>query len=327
MTTSATWSVRRVNPDTWVPGAPVARVESVSVTRSANDGTPLLESASMEMTGELVEGYYRVDMLSGGISTPICTMLFVPDEGRFSHGAWSTSATGYSTLLPASQMRFAPGEYAPKGVDGAQWCANLLRRSVKAPVTVDGGFKLANHVVFDLGESHLDGVWEVLDQAGWCIQVSGDGSIAIRELPKVESLVVDEGSALMPEIGRSVPLSDVPNVVMVYEGDDGAVAKNEDADSPTSIASRGREIQVVEENPTRREGETLANYARRRLDELSEVYETVSVSREYDGETLPYDMVRSNLPKSGIVGSLRVRRQEIACARGVLVDEEWGRLA
>lgn len=331
MTSSARWKVRTIDEDTWTPGGEVDGIDSVTVSRSTNDSAPLLESADMDYTGELEEGYMRVEeQMSDGTSRPIATMLFSPDDSTWSHGTWSGTATGYSVLLPASERRFSPGEYAPKGVDVAAWCASILRSDIDAPVVSEGHVALGEHAVFDLGTTHLDGVWKVLDSVGWCLQIGCDGTVNIRELPSSPSFVADRSaeSLLMPKVDRSLPVFDVPNVLKVYDGEQEAIARNEDPSSATSIPSKGREVEAdPEESPTRREGETLRQYADRRLSEISEVYEKYDVEREWVDGVVPYDIVRSNLQRCGVTGDFRVMSQTIECEAGIKVGETWGRVA
>lgn len=57
------WRVRRIDPDTWTPVGVLDGVDSVTVQRAVNDGSsPLLESGSMEVSGDVEEGYYRIEM-------------------------------------------------------------------------------------------------------------------------------------------------------------------------------------------------------------------------------------------------------------------------
>lgn len=326
----SSWRVRRIDPDMWLPIEEVHHVRSASIKRSINDGScPLLESGEITLSDTIDEGYYRIELLrSSGDLINIATLLFLPDDSDYSFGAWNGSASGRSVLAPAAEKKFKPGIFAPKGVDAPTWAADKLREAIKAPVSVEGSFKLGEHVVFDLGSSYLDGVWKVLDVGGFCIQIAGDGSVTIRSKAQEPSLIItSDGKGLSPKITRSLPIDDVPNVLKVYEGANEATARNDDPESPTSTVSRGREIEVVEDSPTKEEGESLANYTSRRLAELSEVYETFDVEREFVDGIYPYSIVRVNLPAPGVAGDLRIMSQDIECEYDINVGETWGRLA
>lgn len=322
------WRVREVDPVTWQPGREVGCVRSVSIAKSANhDGsTPLLESATMDVTGRLTEGYYRVESLSDerGL-TDVATMLFAPDDDEFGHGAWAGSASASSVLKPADDVVFKNGEYAPKGCDGAEWVASKLRETVRAPVTAHGSFTLDSHMVFDLGSSHLSGCWAVLDAAGWCIQLWGDGSVHVMEVPSEPEVALDPSSMVAPTITHSLPIADVPNVVMAYDGDQEAEAVNGDPASPTSVPSRGRRIEVAEDAPARVDGETLQQYADRRLRELSAIYETFGIEREWERGIHPYSCISMNFPEAGITGTFTVLGQQIECESDLHLAETEGR--
>ena len=322
--------VRRIDDETWRPSGELSGVDSASVTRSVAKDAPLMQSGDMDVSGIVSEGHYAIDMVEDtGNVHPIATLLFAPDGTEWSHRSWSGSLAGRSVLAPAAERRTRQGEYAPKGAMAAALCARMLRESIAAPVVVEGDFALGEHVVFDLGGSYLDAVLSVLDTGGFCVQVSGDGTVTIREMPTEPSLVINSANRglLMPKITRRMPISDVPNVLYVYDGDQEAVAVNDDPTSPTSIQARGRRIEQVEENPTRKEGETLQQYADRRLAELSDVYETYDVEHEWVDGLLPYSIVRVNLPEAGIDGDFRVMDQDLECGRGIQVGATWGRRA
>lgn len=326
------WRVRRIDADTWLPSGEIGGMRSVTVRKSANyDSTPLMESGDVESTGRLAEGYHRIEMLSStGELAEVATLLLVPDGSTWSHEKWNGRAVGKSVLSPAAERKLKPGAYAAMGDDGAAWAARTLSGVIDAPVRVVGSFSLGEHVVFDLGASYLDAVWKVLDVGGFCMQVSGDGTVTVCPKPGEPALVVNAAtrSLLMPEIGSGLPVDDVPNVLKVYD-DKGVehVARNDDPSSPTSTVSRGREIDCVEDSPTREEDESWDDYASRRLSELSEIYETYDVEREHVPGVLPYSLVRVNLPEQGMSGDYRVMSQTIECGKGITVSETWGRLA
>ena len=330
---AATWLVRRIDPATWTPVDVLEGVRSATVQKSVNDGSaPLLESGKMEVTGGFEEGYYRIEMLpSVGEMVKVATLLFCPDGRKWSHRAWSGKASGRSVLAPASERMCKPNDYAPTGVDGAQWCADRLRADIAAPVRVEGSFRLGDYVNFQTSDSHLDSIWKVLDSVGWCMQISGDGTVTIRELPTEPALVINAASLgmLMPEFDASLPIESVPNSLTVYADGKSETWVNRDQSSPTSTQARnGRVIEAKsEEDPTRREGESLLQYAKRRLAELADVYETIDVEREWADGVMPYSIVRSNMPESGITGDFRVMSQKLKCGRGIMVGESWGRRA
>ena len=75
------------------------------------------------------------------------------------------------------------------------------------------------------------------------------------------------------------------------------------------------------------DGETLQAYAERRLSELSDIYETIDIEREFVPGVLPYSAVRVALAEPGLYGDFRVMSQTIECSHGVKVGETLGRRA
>lgn len=327
------WRVRRIDPDTWTPIGVLDGVDSVTVQRAVNDGSsPLLESGSMEVSGDVEEGYYRIEMRpSLGEMVTVATLLFCPDGRKWSHRAWGGKASGRSVLAPASVRMCRPGQQAPMGVDGAAWCASRLREVIKAPVVVEGSFRLGEFMSFESSDSVLDAVWSVLKAVGWCIQIAGDGTVTLRELPTEPDLVIcaENLGLLMPEFESSLPIESVPNSLTVYKDGRHETWTNEDPSSPTSVPSRNDMVIEAksEEDPTCKEGESLLQYAKRRLEELADVYETIDVEREWADGVHPYSTVRSNMPESGVTGDFRVMSQKLKCGAGIKVSETWGRRA
>lgn len=325
---TSSWRVRRIDPKTWLPMEEVHGIESISVKRDHDSS--LIESGDMDVTGSLDEGFYRIEAVStqgGSVLEPIATMLFAPDGRDWSHRSWGGKMTGRSVLSYADEERTSPGSYAPKGSDGAQYAASMLRKLIPAPVEVEGSFTLSDHVVFDLGKSVLEAVWDVLNAAGWCMQIDGNGTVTVREKPSRAALSVDTANRgiLMPTFSSKLPIDGVPNVMRVYDNGNEAEAVNDDPESPTSTVKRGRSIVDVEDNPTRVDGETLSAYATRALREKSEIYETMDVEREYASGVLPFSMVSVRLAEPGVDGDFMVMSQSIECGHGIKVGETWGR--
>ena len=325
---AAQWRVRRVNPDTWVGLDTFDGVDAVSIDR-ASDST--IESGRITATlqnGESVEeGWYQIEMLAirGGEYTrvPVATLLLSATESVFERGAQRVTLVGRSVLAPASQRIFTDGEYAPKGVDGAAFVADLLRSCTPAPVSVHGSFVLDEYIVFDLGSTYLTAIWKILDAAKWCMQIRGDGTIDILPLPTEPALVLDSAGAglLMPSVNVSADATEVPNVIIVTNGLETVTAVNDDPTSPTSTVTRGRRIEQLIQNPVRVNGETLNAYANRTLEELSIVERSFSYQREWWPDVMPYSIVRGRLSSSGLYGDLRVKSQSLTCGAGILVSE------
>lgn len=321
---SSSWRVVRVNPDTWLDAGEVGGVASAQVELSAAADAPLLVSGTFEVDASLPaeEGWWRIEMLALGRRTPVATLFVQSGDSEFDRGRETVTAYGRSPLYPATERKLLAGEYVPAGADGAAWAASLIQQCTPAPVTVEGGFALSDHYVFDAGTTHLAAAWTLLGAANWCMQVDGSGAVVVRAKPTDPALVLDGAAAgmLAPGVTRSRDLSGVPNRYYAIDGANRAVAINDDPGSALSTVSRGRYVDEVDTSPTRVDGETLEAYAARRLAELSVVTTAYSYSREWADVKL-YDLVRGALPSTGLEADMRVVSQSVSCGAGVYVSE------
>ncbi len=320
--------VHAVNGSTWADGPQVGRVVEAAV-ENVSDG--LLQSGTMSATvdGGFEAGYYRIVMAAeqaGAVEREeIATLLCSSAGGEVDHGVDTIDIEGRSVLYSASVRKLLAGAYAPKGADGAQYAASLLRECVAAPVEVVGSFALGSHIVFDLGTSCLDAAWAVLKAGNYTMQVNGHGTVRVMPMPTEPALDLDAAGArlLLPGIGYKLDYSSVPNV---YRADDGtltATAANDDPSSPTSTVSRGYEHDVVDKSPKPLAGETLAAYAVRKLMEASVVEETRDYEREYAPGVLPGCIARGSV--EGLRGDFRITRQSLAVKGGITVKETASR--
>lgn len=324
---AASWRIFKVNRRTWADGEQVDNIDSVSVTKTA-DGD-LLESASFEVTGDFTEDYYRIVMTaeqSGEVArVDVATLLFTASSGTYNYGVNVQIADGHSVLYPASVTTIMAGEYAPAGVDGAAYAAKLLRDSINAPVEVEGGFILNDHVVHEIGTSVLEAVWSVLEagpDGGYIIQIDGRGVVHIRPRPTEPSMVIDSTNAklLNNEITFMTDESDVPNRYLVLSNMGKTMAENNDPNSPVSYTNRGYYVDEVDESPTPVNGETLSAYAFRKLKELSVKQDERTYTREYHPDVNLYSIVRASI--DGLEGDLRVKSQTLNCNFGITVNEK-----
>ncbi|MBR2189321.1 MAG: hypothetical protein IJ860_07950, partial [Eubacterium sp.] len=303
---STEWRIFRVNRDTWADAEQVMRVDSMSISRTA-DGK-LLESGGLEATGELTPDYYRIVMtaIQGGEITrvDVATLLFDIGGGNVNYGAQTQDMSGFSVLYPASKTAIIAGEYAPAGVDGAMYAGDLLASTINAPVEVEGSFTLNDHVVHEPGSYVLDAVWSVLDAGNFVIQIDGRGIVHIRPRPISPALILDSSNTrlLQNGIGISADISSIPNRYIVIIDDNRTIAVNDDPNSEVSTVSRGYFVDVVDESPTPVNGETIGDYATRRLSQLSVLESERTYTREYAPDVNLYDIVRGSI--AGLQGDM-----------------------
>ena len=321
---TATWRVFKVNRNTWADGDIVPRVDGVSVSRTA-DGS-LLESGSIEVTGDFETDYYRIVMTAnqGGVLTrvDVATLLFEVPGGRTDYGRTVHEVNGYSVLYPASTTAVIVGEFAPKGADGAQYAASLLENAINAPVEVEGSFTLNDHIVHELGASVLDSAWSVLDAGNFVMQIDGRGIVHIRPRPTEPALEINSNSVglLSNGIDFSSSIDEIPNRYIVITDDAIITAINNDEQSMVSVRNRGYCVDVVDTSPTPVNGKTYSEYARDNLKRLSILKDEKTYVREYAPDVYLYSLVKSTI--SGLEGNLRVSSQSIECGNGITVKEK-----
>lgn len=321
---SSTWRIFAVNPDTWADGEELGKVDAVSVERTA-DGS-LLESGSMDVTDSFEPGYYRIVLTAEQDSdierVEVATLLFNATSGNYNYGTSSHSAEGYSVLYPASTTVMLSGSYAPAGVDGAQYVADLLTSAINAPVVVDGSFTLNDYVIHEFGHTVLEAAWNVLNAGNFVLQIDGHGTVHILPRPSTSSLSLAgvNVSYLQPGIDYELDDSAVPNRYIAVNGRAQAVAVNDSVSSSVSTINRGYTVDVVDTEPVCVNGETLRAYATRKLRELSTVADTRSYTREFFPGVNVYDLVDAGV--DGMNGILRVVQQSLTCNYGITVTEQ-----
>lgn len=328
----ALWRFRRVDASSWNPVETVGNVASFTVDRDGTDDVPLLETGSVEIDlhlGDGIEsGWYQIVMLmdqgrAGMELVPVSTLWFESVSGTITADRDTVKMDGRSVLYPASTTVLDRGTYVPKGVNGAEYCAGLLRECTPAPVYVTGSFTVDDYYVFPEQTSVLEAVWTILDAGGFCIQIDGDGSIEILERPTTPALELGKARAAM--LGASYDytkdLTKIPNVYVAIDGDQTATAINDDPGSPTSTVSRGFQVTDVDTSPIRVNGETLQSYADRKLYEARTSVETIRVyDREYWPGVVPFSRVRW-YESDGKSQDMTVKTQTLTLGYGIVVKE------
>lgn len=330
------WIVRKVNEDTWADSDAVSGIDSISISRSCMDSYPLLETGTLTLTKGIREsfetGYYRIEMLAsqngyGDELVSVATLLLEHSSGHVDKGYDAASITGYSVLKPLADRMVQVGTYAPKGSNGAEYAASLIRQHGKCPVVVNGSFTLNNHVVFHNGQSYLECVWNVLDAAGWCMRIDGTGKVTISEKPAEPALKITPTNGLrklVPGIDYERGLDDVPNAYIVVYGDKVIEVVNDDPSSPVSTVAKKRRIDYVDTSPTPINGESMHQYAKRRLKEMSKIVMQYKYDREFEIGAVPFDLVQASIPEYGMMGSLRILSQGLTLDKGITVSETVG---
>ena len=323
---SSEWHVHEVDVATWADGPEVGRVDGASIERVTGG---LCESGTFSVTkavGEdFRERYLRLVLVASqdGMRerVEVATMLCSSESGHVDRKRDSASVTGRSVLYPASARQLLEGSYAPKGANGAEYAASLLRGSIAAPVAVDGAFTIGVNVVFDLGDSYLDAAWAVLDAGNFTMQVDGHGTVHVLPTPS-EPTVNADGGLFVPGIDYDLDMSGIKNRYTAMYGGLSATAVNDDPSSPTSTVSRGYVEDEVDKSPVLLDGETLAAYAVRKLREGSVARRTLGYEREYHPAVLPGSVLSAHVPAGGLEGRIRSSRQSLSIGRRISVRED-----
>lgn len=334
---TARFRVFEVDRRTWADREQLAGFASATLARDSDGDAPLIESGSLVLdrapeAGDLPERYLRLVMVAeqaGSVErVDVCTLLCSSSGGTVERGLDRTDIRGNSVLWPASRRCLERGSWADAGEDGAQLAADMLAEAIDAPVDVEGaGFTLAERIVFDLGSTVLSCAWQLLRAGNHTIAIDGRGRVTVRPVPTRPALVLDRAGARLvrPGVQHALDWSEVPNRYIAVEGDAQATAVNDDAQSATSTVARGFVVdpgEGVDTSPTRVDGETLEDYARRRLQELSVVRDERTYVREWWPGVHPGDLVRSNVAGVGIDGDLRVQSQSVSVGRGITITEK-----
>lgn len=321
---SASWRVFRVNRNTWADGQQVSNIDSFSLSRTA-DGS-LLESGGLEAVGNFDSDYYRIVMTAeqgGDIDrVDVATLLFDLQGGKIDYGRDVHDVDGFSVLYPASTTAVTTGAYAPAGVNGAEYAAELLKEAINAPVVVEGEFYLNDHIAHEVGSTVLDAVWDVLNAGNFVLQIDGRGVVHILPKPTEPALIIGNinSGMLMNGIDYTADMSEIPNRYVVMENNTVTIAENNDPDSVVSTVNRGYYVDEIDTSPTPVNGETYSEYANRMLEEESILKEERTYKREYAPDVYPYSIVKGSI--NGLDGNFRVKSQSINGGHGITVNEK-----
>ena len=268
--------------------------------------------------------YLDVQQNGASVHVPLFTGLTSAPSRDIDGVLESNSIECYSVLKPAEDVLLQRGYYVPAEVNGGTIIKDLLSVT-PAPVDVtEESPALQTAIIAEDGENHLTMVDKVLTAINWRMRILGDGTIQI--LPKssenirtFDPLNVD---VLEPTLTITRDWYQCPNVFRAVSGDMYAVARDDKEDSLLSTVNRGREVWAEENNVSLNTGESIAEYAIRRLNELQLIETTASYTRRYDPDVLVSDRVRLNYPKQGLSGSYEITEQKITLGYGCTTEEE-----
>ena len=227
----------------------------------------------------------------------------------------NSSLECYSVLKPLSDILLTRGWYAPSG-SGASVVKELLA-DTPAPCIIDDNMpRLTNHIIAEEGETNLSMLNKVMLAVNWRIKITGRGEIHI--CPQAESVSVEFGDSydcIQPEFVTENDWYESPNVFRASMNNESVVVKDE-----ASIASRGREVWAEENSCNLNIGETLYEYASRRLREKQMVAVKASYTRRFNPDLYVTDWVKFSYRQWD--GTFLIYSQNIDLGYGAVTTEE-----
>lgn len=321
---SARYYATVVDPISW------RDMEQIDITGGSISKTDsnLRESADITFINydQSVEQWIRIwlDVRQGGMShhEALFTGIATSPEKTIDGNLITNSVKCYSVLKPADDILLDRGWYVSAGSNGGKVIRDLLRKVTPAPIVVASNPKAVDQtIIAEDGETHLTMVNKILDVMGWRIRLSGDGTIEVCPNASLQepNAYFDalNNDSIEPSLSVSNDWFSCPNVFRAVADNLVAVARDEKA-----IQERGREIWMEETNCDLYYGETIYQYARRRLKEERYVSYTISYTRRYFPDLVASDIVALSYPAQGISGTFYITSQTINLGYGASVSEE-----
>lgn len=296
------------------------------ITRSEGE---LRESADVDCVSyDKGEQWIRIwmDVRQNGEAAhiPMFTGLATSPSDDINGSVTNNSLECYSVLKPAQDVLLPRGWFAPSGITGTTVISDLLDVT-PAPLEIEKNApKLKQNIIAEEGETNLSMIEKILTAIDWRIIISGDGHIKIcpkasKSLLRLSSL---ENDSIEPKLSKGYDWFRCPNVFRAVSGDESATAIDDSELSSLSTVNRGREIWAEETSCELNDGETLYEYAERRLKESQKVSEIVSYDRRFYPDVFVSDLITLHYPEKKIDGVFQITSQRIEIGYGAKTTEE-----
>lgn len=318
-----------VDRATWMDTTRV-NITGGSIQKSDDD---LLESADIDCVdyeySQNGEQWIRVwlDTRQEGGSyshTPLFTGVAISPIREIDGTLETNSIQCYSVLKPAQDVLLPRGWYAPIDIDIAILIKRLLAVTSAPVAAPEGEKKLEQSIIAEEGETNLTMAWRLALAAGWIIQITGSGEIIVG--PQDDSTKMFIGTTSNDIIETSVSITydwyQCPNVFRATSNGISAIARDDNPDSILSTIARGREIWAEENDCDLASGQSISDYAKKRLEELQSSVMTISYNRRFNPNVGVGDIIYLDYPVQGIVGLFRVTSQNITLGYSARVAEE-----
>lgn len=332
-----TFEYYEVDPNTWKDRKLINYVKSSSINRDS--GTETLGSASIDIDNTLGECYIRIYLVASqnGVTekVPLGIFLVQTPSSSFDGKVRTVSMDAYTPLLELKEKQVPLGYALLKNDNILEQAYMIVRDNCRAPVVRTESDKLLqSNFVANVEDNYLTFVRDLIGQAKFELQLDEEGKIlfapkqTIDQLQPVYTYNDDNSSILYPEVSFRHDIYGIPNVIEVVCSTGTEVysvtVKNEDANSPTSIQARGREIIYRDTSPnlpgfpTRQQ---IEEYAENLLKTMNSVEYQITYTHGYCPVRVG-DCVRLNYTKAELIGiKAKVISQSIKCDSGCSVTE------
>ena len=327
-----------VNPNNWKDDYQLKNVKKCSINRDSTVET--LGSATIDVTDYVGECYIRTYLITiqNGVREkhPLGTHLVQTPSSTFDGKKRDVSMDAYTPLLELKENPPPLGYSILKGENVMENAYRIIREHVRAPVVKTECDKtLFKDFVANTNDTWITFCSDLIANAKYVLDLDELGRVLFAPKQETASLqpmwtfTDDNSSILYPELTLKQDLYGIPNVVeVVYSSGKNyysARVVNDDSNSPTSTARRGREIIHRVTNPELSGDPTeeqIQLYAENLLKELSTLESTVTYTHGYCPVRIG-DCVRLNYTRAGLKNiKAKVISQSIKCETSCSVTEK-----
>lgn len=327
-----------VNPNNWKDDYQLKNVKKSTINRDSTAET--LGSATIDVTDYVGECYIRTYLITiqNGVREkhPLGTHLVQTPSSTFDGKKRDVSMDAYTPLLELKENPPPLGYSILKGENVMENACRIIREHVRAPVVKTECDKtLFKDFVANTNDTWITFCSDLIANAKYVLDLDELGRVLFAPKQETASLQPmwtfndDNSSILYPELTLKQDLYGIPNVVeVVYSSGKNyysARVVNDDSNSPTSTARRGREIIHRVTNPELSGDPTeeqIQLYAENLLKELSTLESTVTYTHGYCPVRVG-DCVRLNYTRAGLKNiKAKVISQSIKCETSCSVTEK-----
>lgn len=327
-----------VNPNNWKDDYQLKNVKKSTINRDSTVET--LGSATIDVTDYVGECYIRTYLITiqNGVREkhPLGTHLVQTPSSTFDGKKRDVSMDAYTPLLELKENPPPLGYSILKGENVMENAYRIIREHVRAPVVKTECDKtLFKDFVANTNDTWITFCSDLIANAKYVLDLDELGRVLFAPKQETASLQPmwtfndDNSSILYPELTLKQDLYGIPNVVeVVYSSGKNyysARVVNDDSNSPTSTARRGREIIHRVTNPELSGDPTeeqIQLYAENLLKELSTLESTVTYTHGYCPVRVG-DCVRLNYTRAGLKNiKAKVISQSIKCETSCSVTEK-----